>query len=66
LSRTDRQILDLTAAGLDVHEVAQRLFVTPGTVRDVLDGASFTAEPGSSSISQVGQVTMTHDQNGRL
>jgi len=66
LSRTDRQILDLTAAGLDVHEVAQRLFVTPGTVRDVLDGAGFAAEPGGSRISQVGQVTMTHDQNGRL
>ena len=66
LSRTDRQILDLTAAGLDVHEVAQRLFVTPGNVRDVLDGAAFTADPGSSRVSQVGQVTMTHDQNGRL
>ncbi|TCC46149.1 transcriptional regulator [Kribbella pittospori] len=66
LSRTDRQILDLTAAGLDVHEVAQRLFVTPGTVRDVLDGAGFTAGPSGSRISQVGRVTMTHDQNGRL
>ncbi len=37
LSSTERQILDLTARGLDVHEVAQRLFVTPGTVRAVLD-----------------------------
>ncbi len=66
LSRTDRQILDMTASGLDVHEVAQRLFVTPGTVRAVLDEAGFRAEPGGSGISQVGRATMTHEQNGRL
>jgi tetratricopeptide (TPR) repeat protein len=66
LSRTDRQILDMTAAGLDVHEVAQRLFVTPGTVRAVLDEAGFRAKPGGSGISQVGRATMTHDQNGSL
>jgi DNA-binding CsgD family transcriptional regulator len=39
LSSTERQILALTAAGTDVREVAQRLFVTPGTVRAVLDAA---------------------------
>ena len=37
LSSTERQILDLTARGMDVREVAQRLFVTPGTVLAVLD-----------------------------
>lgn len=36
---TDRQrrVRDLTAAGLEVNEVAQRLFLTPGTVRAVLE-----------------------------
>ena len=32
----ERRVLDLTAAGLDVHQVAQRLFLTPGTVHEVL------------------------------
>jgi Bacterial regulatory proteins, luxR family len=68
LSRTDRQILDLTAAGLDAHEVAQRLFVTPGTVRAVLDEA---AVPGGvagdgSGISQVVRASMLDDRDGRL
>jgi DNA-binding NarL/FixJ family response regulator len=39
LTATERTILDLTAAGVDVREVAQRLFVTPGTVRAALDAA---------------------------
>jgi DNA-binding SARP family transcriptional activator/tetratricopeptide (TPR) repeat protein len=39
LSPTERQVLELTGDGLTVHEVAQRLFVTPGTVRAVLDEA---------------------------
>ena len=29
-------MLDLTAAGLDIHQVAQRLFLTPGAVHEVL------------------------------
>lgn len=37
LSATERRVLDLTAAGLDVHEVAQTLFLTPGSVRSALD-----------------------------
>ena len=31
---------ELAAAGLDVNEVAQRLFLTPGTVRAVLESAT--------------------------
>jgi DNA-binding SARP family transcriptional activator len=34
-----RRVIDLAATGLDVHEVAQRLFLTPGTVRAVLESA---------------------------
>jgi DNA-binding NarL/FixJ family response regulator len=34
-----RRVTDLTATGLDVNEVAQRLFLTPGTVRAVLESA---------------------------
>jgi DNA-binding SARP family transcriptional activator len=37
LSTTQRRVRDLAAAGLDVREVAQRLFLTPGTVQAVLD-----------------------------
>jgi predicted negative regulator of RcsB-dependent stress response len=40
LTRTQRQVLDLAAAGLDVNEVAQRLFLTPGTVRAVLESVT--------------------------
>lgn len=40
LTRRQRQVLDLAAAGLDVNEVAQRLFLTPGTVRAVLESVS--------------------------
>ena len=40
LSRAERQILDLTAAGLSVREVAQRLFLTPGTVQATLQQAA--------------------------
>ena len=53
LSSTERQILDLTAGGMDVHEVAQRLFVTPGTVLAVLDEVGSTGGSGSG-FSQVG------------
>lgn len=37
LSTTERRIRELTREGLDVSAVAQRLFLTPGTVRATLD-----------------------------
>ena len=40
MTSRERQVVDLTAAGLDVHQVAQRLFLTPGTVHDVLISAA--------------------------
>lgn len=42
-SGTTRRVLELVRAGHDVHEVAQLLFLTPGTVRAVLDEASVQA-----------------------
>jgi DNA-binding NarL/FixJ family response regulator len=47
VSLTVRRILDLTAAGLGVNEVAQQLFLTPGTVRAAL------AQLGSEVDAQV-------------
>lgn len=70
LSRTDRRILDLTAAGLDPHEIAQRLFVTPGTVRSVLDESGLSLGAGArgngSGISQVLAARIPHHQEGSL
>ena len=40
LTSRERQVLDLTTAGQDIRQVAQRLFLTPGTVRDVLAAAT--------------------------
>ncbi|MGY1985070.1 BTAD domain-containing putative transcriptional regulator [Blastococcus sp. SYSU DS0669] len=37
---TERRILELSAAGLGIREVAQQLFLTPGMVRSVLERAS--------------------------
>jgi DNA-binding NarL/FixJ family response regulator len=37
LTSTQRRILHLVSSGRDVHEVAQELFLTPGTVRAELD-----------------------------
>ena len=37
VSSTERMILDLSATGLGIHEVAQRLLLTPGTVRAALE-----------------------------
>ena len=37
LTSRQRRVLDLTAAGLGVNEIAQRLFLPPGTVRAALD-----------------------------
>jgi ATP/maltotriose-dependent transcriptional regulator MalT len=39
LTARQRRLLDLAVAGLDVNQIAQRLFLTPGTVRAVLDSA---------------------------
>ncbi|HET7760812.1 MAG TPA: BTAD domain-containing putative transcriptional regulator, partial [Phycicoccus sp.] len=39
ITSRQRRISDLVAAGLDVNEVAQRLFLTPGTVRAALESA---------------------------
>ena len=39
-SGRERQVLELTASGLDVNQVAQQLFLTPGTVRALLQSAS--------------------------
>jgi DNA-binding NarL/FixJ family response regulator len=36
LTGRERRVLDLTTAGLDIRQVAQRLFLTPGTVHEVL------------------------------
>jgi DNA-binding SARP family transcriptional activator len=44
VSVTVRRILDLAGTGLGVHEVAQRLFLTPGTVRAALEHAQVGAE----------------------
>ena len=40
LTSRQRRVSDLAAAGLGVNEVAQRLFLTPGTVRAVLDSTT--------------------------
>jgi DNA-binding SARP family transcriptional activator len=37
---TERAVLELSAAGLGIREVAQRLFLTPGTVQAALERAS--------------------------
>jgi DNA-binding NarL/FixJ family response regulator len=59
VSRTVRRILDLAGEGLGVNEVAQRLFLTPGTVRAAL--AQLDGEVGThvvpSTASSPSQVT---------
>jgi DNA-binding SARP family transcriptional activator len=52
MSSTEQQILELTSGGMTVREVAQRLFVTPGTVRAVLD------EAGSHLADTAAQVSL--------
>ncbi|HYO39199.1 MAG TPA: BTAD domain-containing putative transcriptional regulator [Nocardioidaceae bacterium] len=39
ITSRQRRVIELAATGLDVHDVAQRLFLTPGTVRAVLESA---------------------------
>lgn len=43
LTNRQRRVRDLAADGLDVNEVAQRLFLTPGTVRAVLESTAEVA-----------------------
>jgi DNA-binding CsgD family transcriptional regulator len=43
LTSRQRRVAELTAAGLDVNQVAQRLFLTPGTVRAVLESTTGAA-----------------------
>jgi DNA-binding CsgD family transcriptional regulator len=43
LTGRQQRVIELTAAGLDVNEVAQRLFLTPGTVRAVLESTTGAA-----------------------
>ncbi len=40
LTAREREVLALSAAGLDVNAVAQRLLLTPGTVRTLLEAAT--------------------------
>ncbi len=44
VTATERQVLELTGQGLDAVEVAQRLFLSPGTVRAVLDELGTTTQ----------------------
>jgi DNA-binding CsgD family transcriptional regulator len=46
LTSREQQVLDLIASGLDVHQVAQRLFLTPNAVHEVLMSASAKARAG--------------------
>jgi hypothetical protein len=39
-SATERRILDLAAAGQGLREIAQQLFLTPGSVQAVLESAA--------------------------
>lgn len=43
ITSRQRRVTDLASTGLDVNEVAQRLFLTPGTVRAVLESAQGAA-----------------------
>jgi DNA-binding NarL/FixJ family response regulator len=53
---TERRILELSTAGLGIREVAQQLFLTPGTVQAVLeeasaDGLKFSSSPSTDARS---------------
>jgi len=43
MTSRQRRVTDLAETGLDVNEVAQRLFLTPGTVRGLLESAQEVA-----------------------
>jgi DNA-binding NarL/FixJ family response regulator len=50
LTGRERRVLDLTAAGLDIREVAQRLFLTPGTVHEVLAAAALKSRATDDAL----------------
>jgi DNA-binding NarL/FixJ family response regulator len=52
LSSTERRVLELAATGLGVREIAQRLFMTPGTVQAVLETCGSRLKSVSSSSGQ--------------
>jgi hypothetical protein len=56
---TERRIVELTAAGHDIREVAQQLFLTPGTVQAVLESASVDGLKFSSSAPVQGRSLAT-------
>jgi hypothetical protein len=65
LTGRQRRVAELTASGLDVNEVAQRLFLTPGSVRVAL--ASLPPSDGSSSPQVAGAMlgaTEREDHHG--
>jgi DNA-binding NarL/FixJ family response regulator len=55
---TERRIVELVAAGHGIRDVAQQLFLTPGTVHAVLekasgDGLKFSSSPTAENRSPV-------------
>ena len=64
LTSRQRRVRELTAAGLDPYEVAQRLFLTPATVRAVLESTTAwgprPAGRQDSSGAQVGPGRLGH------
>lgn len=58
-SGRQRQVFELAAAGLDVNEVAQRLFLTPGMVRTVIEAARLRGAEGSSDPQVAGGTLST-------
>lgn len=48
LTERHQQVLALTNAGLDVHAIAQRLYLTPGTVRTALHEATTRRRAGAA------------------
>jgi len=53
LTGRQRKVAELVAAGLDVNDVAHRLFLTPPTVRTVLESLPAGVAPTGSSTPQV-------------
>ncbi len=58
LTSRQRRVRDLVATGLGVNEVAQRLFLTPGTVRTVIESLGELAPSPGSSAPQVEDGTL--------
>ena len=62
LTSRQRRVGELAAAGMGANEVAQRLFLTPGTVRAVLESMPEGWPIAGSSPSQVGSATLGHTE----